>query len=178
MSDATPAPATKAELLDRLRGERLALDNLIATVPAVVASEPNLPNEWSVKDLLAHIATYERWTAAQLRAFLEGRKATDMELYGVEQLPPEAKGWDLEQINASIYEQHKDLPYEDARAFAGQSFSDLMEALEIMSEDDLLRPGALDWVQEENLLAAIPGQTFGHYAMHIDDLRTVAGRMA
>lgn len=178
MSETTTEPTTKAELLHRLRQDRLAWDNLIATVPDVMASEPNLPNGQSVKDLMAHVAAYERWTAAQMRAATEGREPTAMELYGREELPGEAHGWDEDQINAAIYEQHKDLSLDEARAFAGEAFSDLLAAIEATPEEDFQRPGAQAWVREGNLLAAIPGQTYAHYAMHDDDLRTVAGRMA
>jgi hypothetical protein len=178
VTETTPSPTTKEELLHRLRGERLAFDNLVATVPEEVAIGPNLPDGRSVKDLLAHIAAYERWTAAQMRAANEGRAPTDMELYGRESLPPEAQEWDLDQINAAIREQYQDLTYSEAREFAGSAFNELVEAIEATSEDDLLRSGAQAWVQETNLMAAIPGQSYAHYAMHLDDLKTVAGRMA
>lgn len=178
MPDGTPAPTTKAELLQRLRDERLTWDNLIATVPDAVAIQPNLPNDWSVKDLVAHIASYEQWTAAQIRAANEGRTPTDMELYGRDAVPVEAREWNVDQINAAIYEQHKDLSMEEAQAFAGRAFNDLITALEAVPEEEFLRPRAQQWVREENLLAAIPRQTYDHYAMHADDLRSVAGRMA
>jgi hypothetical protein len=178
MSESAPIPATREELLHHLREERLAFDNLVATVPEGVAIEPNLPDGSSVKDLLAHIAAYERWTAAQMRAANEGRAPTDMELYGQESLPPEAQDWDTDLINAAIREQYQDLTYAEAREFAGSAFNELVEAIESTSEDDLLRSGAQSWVQEANLMAAIPDQSYVHYAMHMDELKTVAGRMA
>jgi hypothetical protein len=178
MSESAPSPATKEDLLHHLREERLAFDNLVATVPEEVAIGPNLPDGSSVKDLLAHIAAYERWTAAQMRAANEGREPTDMELYGRESLPPEAQNWDTDQINAGIREQYQDLSFAEAREFAGSAFQELVEAIEATSEDDLLRSGAQAWVRESNLMAAIPDQSYAHYAMHMDELRTVAGRMA
>lgn len=178
MNESTLAPMSKAELLHHLREQRLAWDNLLATVPDDIAIAPNLPGGMSVKDVMAHVAAYERWTAAQIRAANEGRAPTNMELYGREALPGEAEGWDLDQINAAIYDLHKDLSLAEAREFAGTAFNDLLAALEAMPENELLRPGAQEWVREENLLSAIPGQSYEHYAMHIDDLRTVAGRMA
>lgn len=178
MTESTPNPTTKEELLHHLREERLAFDNLVATVPEEIAIGPNLPGGSSVKDLLAHIAAYERWTAAQMRAAHEGRAPTDMELYGRESLPPEAHDWDLDQINEAIKDQHQALTYPEAREFAGSAFNELLEAIVATSEDDLLSHGAQDWVRESNLMAAIPGQSYAHYAMHLDDLKTVAGRMA
>ncbi len=178
MSDSTAHPTTKADLLHRLREARLSWDNLVATVPDEIATGPNLPDGSSVKDLLAHVAAYERWTAAQIRAANEGREPTAMELYGREELPGEADGWNTDQINDAIREQYRDLSLAEAREFAGTAFNDLVEALEAMPEEELLHPGGQSWVGEENLLAAIPGQSYEHYAMHIDELRTVAGRMA
>lgn len=178
MSDANPVPASKEDLLHRMRERRLAWDNLISTVPEETATGPNLPDGSSVKDLIAHIAAYERWTAAQIRAANEGRSPTEMELYGREDLPAEAHGWNTDQINAAIREQHKDLSLAEAREFAGAAFNDLIGAIEAMPEEELLRPGAHDWVREGTLLAVIPGQSYAHYAMHEDDLRAVAGRMA
>lgn len=178
MTDSTSIPTTKEDLLHRLREERLAFDNLVATVPEAVAVEPNLPDGSSVKDLLAHIAVYERWTAAQMKAANEQRAATDMELYGRESLPPDAQRWNVDQINAAIREQHQHLTYAEAREFAGSAFNELIAAIEATTEDVLHSPGTQDWVREENLLAAIPGQSYAHYAMHLDDLKTVAGRMA
>lgn len=178
MSESVPSPTTKEELLHHLRRERLAFDNLVATVPEDVGIDPNLPDGGSVKDLLAHIAAYERWTAAQMRAANEGRAPTDMELYGQESLPPEAQNWDTDQINAAIRDQYQDLTYAEARALAGSAFNELVEAIAATSEDDLLKSGSQAWVRETNLMAAIPGQSFAHYAMHLDELKSVAGRVA
>ena len=43
-------------------------DALIAQIPDSVRTEPALAGGWSVKDLIAHVAAFENWTAAQIRA--------------------------------------------------------------------------------------------------------------
>ena len=93
-----------------------------------------------MKDLIAHVAAYENWTAAQIRAANEGRAPTDMELYGVEELPPDAEGWDLDRQNAAIYARYKDMPLAEVKIFAKRAFADLIAAVEGVGEEDLARP--------------------------------------
>ncbi len=93
MSEPSTGPRSKAELLERMRAGREEWDALIAQIPDSARTEPALPGGWSVKDLIAHIAAYENWTAAQIRAANEGRAPTDRELYGVEEMPPDPEGW-------------------------------------------------------------------------------------
>ncbi len=165
----------KAELLERMRAGREEWDALVSQIPDGVRSEPMLPDGWSVKDLIAHVAAYENWTAAQMRAASEGRAATDMELYGVEELPPDPEGWDLDRQNAAIYARYKDMPLADVSTFSARAFVDLIAAVESLSEEDLATPGAQSWAGDATLLALIPGQCYAHYAQHIDDLRSIAG---
>ena len=51
---------TRDELMAKLDGSRAELEALLARVPAERRSLPALSNGWSVKDLLAHLATWEK----------------------------------------------------------------------------------------------------------------------
>ncbi len=176
MTDDTTSPRSKAELLDRMRTGREAWDALIARISAGELTQPALPNGWSVKDLIAHVAAYENWTAAQVRAASENRPPTDMELYGVEELPPDPEGWDLDRQNAAIYAQYQDMPLEDVTAFSERAFADLIGAIDGVAEADLAAPDAQSWTNGTSLLAIIPGQCYGHYEQHVDDVRSLAGQ--
>jgi hypothetical protein len=174
----SPAPTNKAELLQRLQEKRLDFDNLIATVPAITAEEPNLPNDWSVKDLLAHVAAYERWMAGNIQAVNEGRLPTDAELYDEGQVLDSGDPYDLETLNASIYEHFHGKSWPEIRAFAGDAYARLIEAISNAPDADFDREGLHPWLDDGSLLSRLPELTYGHYADHDADLRTVAGRMA
>ena len=174
----SPAPTNKAELLQRLQEKRLDFDNLIATVPAITAEEPNLPNDWSVKDLLAHVAAYERWMAGNIQAVNEGRLPTDAELYDEGQVLDSGDPYDLDTLNASIYEHFHGKSWPEIRAFAGDAYARLIEAISNAPEEDFGREGLHPWLDNGSLLSRLPELTYGHYADHDADLRTVAGRMA
>lgn len=174
----TPAPMTKADVLQLLQERRVDFDNLLATVPATIAEEPNLPNGWSVKDLLAHIAAYERWMAGNLQADNAGRAPTNDELYdGGEELDS-GDPFDLDTLNASIHDHFHGKSWPAVREFAGASYAAMVEAIEASPEEDFDREGLHPWLDNGSLLTRLPELTYGHYADHDADLRTVAGRMA
>jgi hypothetical protein len=176
MTDETAPGASKIELLERMREGREVWDGLIAQVPESAITTPALPGGWSVKDLMAHVAAYENWTAAQMRAANEGREPTTLELYGVADVPEDPEGWDLDRVNAAIYARYVDTPLLEVRSLAGRAFADLIAVVEAVPERDLTASGAQSWTGEETLLQIIPGQSYDHYEHHLDDLRAIVGQ--
>ncbi len=166
-------PPDKASLLAKMRTERAVWDGLVARLPDSILTVGVLPNGWSVKDLTAHIAAYEKWTAAQITAASAGRQATDLELYGMEQLPPEAATWTLDQQNAAIYEHYRETPLAEVMSFASRTFRALLAAVAAVPDDDLARPGAQAWTGHLTLLELVPAQSYEHYQQHIDELHAV-----
>ena len=148
---------------------------MIAQIPESSLTTPSLASGWSVKDLLAHVAAYEKWTAAQIRAATEGLAPTDMELYGVEEMPPDPEGWDLDRQNAAIYAQYKDMPLTEAVAFSVEAFRDLVATVESVPEEDFTRAGAQEWTGDATLLQIVPGQCYAHYEQHSEELRSISG---
>jgi hypothetical protein len=175
MTETPTYPRSKRELLERMRASREEWDALIAQIPETTLTAPVLAGGWSVKDLIAHVAAYEKWTAAQIRAATEDRAPTGMELYGVEEMPPDREGWDLDRQNAAIYAQYKDMPLTEVMAFSGVAFGDLVAAIEMVSDEDITRPGAQSWAGDAALLEIVPGQCYAHYEQHIDELKSISG---
>jgi hypothetical protein len=175
MTESSPRPESKTELLERMRAGREEWDGLIAQIPDSARTESALAGGWSVKDLIVHVAAYENWTAAQIRAANEGRAPTDKELYGVEEMPPDPEGWDLDRQNAAIYAQYKETPLAEVMSFSRQAFANLVAAVEAVSDADLSRVGAQAWTGDTTLLEIIPGQCYAHYEQHADELKSIAG---
>jgi hypothetical protein len=171
-------PEAKAELLERMRSGRAAWDGLLAQVPAVVVTQPVLEGGWSVKDLIAHVAAYEQWTAVQIRAANEGRVPTSMELDGVAEIPAELAGWDADRQNASLYARYRDMPLDGVTAFATHAFADLTAAVEAVPEEEFGKQGAQAWLGGNTLLEIVPGNSYAHYEHHLDGLRAIVGQDA
>ena len=64
----------KANVLEKMQAERAKLDGLLATLSAEQMCQTTLENEWSVKDVLAHIAVWERRCVGWIQAGLRGEK--------------------------------------------------------------------------------------------------------
>ena len=175
MTEPSTRPGSKTELLERMRAGREEWDALIGQIPDSARTDPALAGGWSVKDLIAHVAAIENWTAAQIRAANEGRVPTDRELYGVEEMPDDPEGWDLDRQNAAIYARYKEMPLADVMTFSSQAFADLVTAVEAISGEDVARTGAQTWTGDTTLLEIIPGQCYAHYDQHAGELRSISG---
>jgi hypothetical protein len=158
-----------------MRVGREEWDALIAQIPDSARTEPALAGGWSVKDLIAHVAAYEQWTAAQIRAANEGRAPTNRELYGVEVMPDDPEGWDLDRQNAAIYARYKEMPLAEVMTFSSQAFVDLVAAVKGVPDEDVTRTGAQTWAGGTTLLEIIPGQCYAHYDRHAEELRSIYG---
>src|SRR5215216_2168756 len=142
MSEPSTRPESRTELLERMRAGREEWDALIAQIPDSARIEPALAGGWSVKDLIAHVAAFENWTAAQIRAANEGRAPTDSELYGVEVVTVDPEGWDLDRENTAIYARYKETPLTDVMTLSSQAFADLVAVVEAVADEDIARTGA------------------------------------
>lgn len=95
-------PTTKRELLHLIEETRVELTMAIAAVPADRREEP-LSSGLTVKDLLAHVAFWERYLLDRLEAAATGHDATH--------LPYEVDA-EVDAINARVLAQHQSQSWE------------------------------------------------------------------
>jgi hypothetical protein len=127
---------------------------------------------WAVKDHLIHIAAWEH----SLIALLEGSDRRSAMGVG-----PEVN--EIDAINSTVWSMHREETPEQALAYFRQTHALLINLLDGMSDADLKLPynhfqpneprdpsddrPALDWVA---------GNTYEHYAEHIDWIKAIASR--
>jgi uncharacterized protein (TIGR03083 family) len=163
---------SKATLLQRLRDERADLDALVASVPRERMTEPGATGDWSLKDVLAHIAEGERWTAGEIRKAGRGESPSREELEEMRQ-----QGlFDNDTRNQIIWKQHRDDTLDDVLAEASAAYRDLVSALEEASEETLNAPAW--WTRGQPLLDVLPPQCYAHYHEHEPLVRTWLERSA
>lgn len=121
-----PFPTNTADLRQRQGEQRVAFNNLVATVPAGAAEEPSLPNAWSVKDLLAHVAAYERWPAGNIQPVNEGGQQARS--FATREWNSTAAVHDHDTRKASINTHFRGACWPEIRAFAGESYAARAEA--------------------------------------------------
>jgi len=162
-----PLPEDKADALERIERARAALDQTIAALSEAQLVAPGPHEGWSVKDHLAHLATWEAGLAALLR------KQHRYAAMGVDDVDEEtALSSDADALNAIIYARTKNRSLADVRGALRDAQQLLLEALAALSEDDLRKtyshyqPDEPGEDSGEPILGWIAGNSYDHYAEH------------
>ncbi len=153
----------KQALLDELIASRAEWDALITKLGRENLAIPGVAGNWSVKDIIAHITTWETRPVKWLEAAKRGDK-------------PEPASWGQgggteEEINARIYELNRNLPLEQVIAESRHIHDAVVSAVREMSEEDVAEK-KYEWLGNGTLADAIPGNSYEHYRLHADTIRS------
>jgi hypothetical protein len=128
-----PQPKSKAHILKRLQAERRRLEQNLAALSPDDMLRPGVVGEWSVKDVLAHLADWE----AHMLVWVEAARSGDP----VESPDPGLTWEQLGVFNQRVYEAHRDQPLEDVLEYFHSAHRRFMDMVEAMPEDEMLTPG-------------------------------------
>ncbi len=148
----------KATFMAQLHAERAAWGTLLTTVDPARLEAPGLMGNWTLKDVIAHIAWHEREMVNVIK---------ERALAGSE-------WWNLpyDERNARIYAQHKDQPLAEVLAEAETSYRDFLATFEAVSDADLNDAARWDKMPPEwEPWRVFSSNTFEHYHDHTADLR-------
>jgi hypothetical protein len=128
-----PQPKTKARILKRLETERRRLEQNLAGLSPAAMLEPGVVGQWSVKDVLAHLADWE----ARMPVWIEAARRG-----GPVETPEPGLTWkQIHTVNRRIYEAHRDQPPEKVLDYFRSTHRRFMAMAESMPEDEMLAPG-------------------------------------
>lgn len=152
-------PMNKAALIQQIRGERARLlQALEGLTPEEMSREPVF-GEWTVKDILAHIAVWQGRLITILFQLEQGRRPKDLTLTEAE----------VNALNERFYREQKDRPLERVLADFHGTHQQLLKRLERFSEEDLNQPGRFPGLPEP-LWKLVAAETFEHDAEHRADI--------
>lgn len=147
-------PVKSDELLRTIRKARARWDTALAGLDDAGVVQAGFAGDWSAKDVIAHIAWHEREMIGMIRT----RALAGSELWV---LP-------LDERNNAIYRANRDRPLAEVRREAAAVYAELLEALETLSDEDLVDPAHFpgmpaDWQPWQ----VIASNTFEHYEDHL-----------
>lgn len=129
---------------------------------------------WAVKDHLAHIAAWEH----SLIGLLDGRNR--LEAMGV----PGASD-ETDAINAAVWSLHRDKSPDEVLAYSRQTHALLIQVLSSLSDADLQLPynhfqphDPRDPDDNRPVVDWVAGDTYEHYAEHIDSMNQLVNSSA
>lgn len=155
--EALPMPRSKAELLARITPARAALDALVAAIPEAALTAVGHEG-WSVKDHIAHIATWERMIVAHLR------DGSDAAVAGMDEVAYAAAS--LDEINARIHETNRTKPAPQVIAEARAAYGATVAMIEGLADGALAQPYWADEPDGRVVMEKIAGDTYRHYLEH------------
>jgi uncharacterized protein (TIGR03083 family) len=160
------APTTVTALLQHIHAERARLDALVLGLDDTALTAAGPGNGWSAKDILLHVAFWERRMAYALRAAKRGEDPWPDG--GVE------GGQETDRLNERAYEAARAMSASEARVLARESFAEAVAAISALADDDLHNPEGLTQALGEPTLTIIAENTYEHYEEHLPALEQMA----
>jgi len=154
----------KTELLQLVQQERDKLEKTLAPLSVDEYSRPGVTDAgWAVKDVLAHLFTWEGMVRSWYAAGLRGEKP---------ELPAPGFKWNqTPALNQKIFEQHRSRPLQDIQAEFQASYQEMLKLIQEMPEEDLLTPAKYKWEGKWSMGNYIESSTSSHYRWARDLIR-------
>jgi uncharacterized protein (TIGR03083 family) len=148
-----------AELSELIRSTSIRLELLLAQLSVAEINQPGAVGVWSVKDVLAHLAFWERFAVNTLQSIARG------------ETPVLGADDETERKNASVVAQYYQRPLAAVVADWQQAREELLDALEDLDDQMLNDPDYFPWSEGRPLLDRIAGNSFDHEQEHIEQIR-------
>ena len=153
---------SKEKLIEEIRNERLHLETTLEKITAQQMITPGVMDNWTVKDLIAHITIWEqrmvRWLEQTMRDEVP------------EMLPPSMTWDDLDLWNEQTYLKHHHRDLDDVLADFELSYPQALSAVQAISEEDLIDPNRFAWRDGRPLWVMVAANTSWHYKEHKETL--------
>ena len=147
----------KATFEKTLIETRAAWEALLAQIDEEQMQKPGAAGKWSVKDVIAHVASGERELVPVLRTHVLAGSV-----------------WNLsdDERNEIEYQQNKDRPLNDIVNEERQAYTALLEVVQQLRDEDLNDPHCFKNMPAEwRPWQLIAGDSFKHYEDHMPSLR-------
>jgi hypothetical protein len=165
-----PHYPTKATLLEAIHEERALLEKKFAKLTPEEMVWPGSMDNWSVKDILAHLMDWEQRFIGWYEAGWRGEEV---------HTPAPGMTWcDLPQLNQQVYERHRDRPLEDVLTDFHASYRQILGLVEGMPEEEVFTAGYYPWTGQGALVGYIAANTCHHYRWARRQIRTTKIRKA
>ena len=155
---------SKEKLIEDIQIERLHLERTLEKISRQQMVTPGVMDDWTVKDLLAHITVWElrmiRWLEQTVRDEVP------------EMLPPGMTWDDLDQWNEQTYQKHRNRDLDEVLADFELSYPQALSAVQGISEEDLIDPGRYAWRDGRPLWEMVAANTSWHYKEHEETITT------
>lgn len=151
-------PTTRAELLAAMQAGYEKFNALLAPLNEAQLTEPGASDDWSIKDILVHLATWQGRAAQALEAAKRGEQPQ----FDTPINTPE----EMNRFNDATFAANRARSLAEVEQDFRTSYQRLFASVEALGEADLFEPGHFAWMEGDALWKKAEGDTFGHYDEH------------
>ena len=153
----------KLRLLDMTRMEHDFLMRALAGLTVDELITPGVVGTWSVKDILAHITTWEQRFLGALAIVERGETPA---------WPEAGYTWDdLDDLNARDYQANQARPLAAVWVAFERSYAELVARIVALPEAALITPGTYAWTEAHPLWRYLDANAGEHYREHAEQIR-------
>jgi hypothetical protein len=160
----------KAQTLKTIRMEHANLESLVAPLSESQLGSATLEGQRSIKDILAHIAAWERLCARWIEDLLQGKPSP---------LSESDREENDDVLNERLYLENRDRPLREVQEDFHQTYQTFLKqvqaAFQALSDEDLNDPHRFPELAGHSLSALIASNSYSHYREHAEQLQRWPG---
>ena len=117
---------------------------------------------WSIKDILAHIASWHHRLLIWLGAAVHNEEP---DISGPDSVE------DMDALNAQFYQENKPRPLDEVLADFRATYQQINDRIQAIPEEYLINPHRFPWSDGEPLWQLVAGDTYEHYQEHLAQIQ-------
>jgi hypothetical protein len=159
---------SKADLIQKVNQAYAEMSAILDALLEDQMIEPGVMEGYSIKDLLAHLAAWERLCVNWIRTSLQGeqpvRWAPGFEVNSDD--PVES----LNRLNERIYKDYRDSTLRETLADFRIAHEKCLGAIQLLSDEQLNDPQLFEWLNGHPVWQIIAANSYEHYREHLDQI--------
>lgn len=152
----------KARILEEMRTKYTTLEEILSPLDETQMTAAGVTGDWSIKDALAHITSWQHRLLDRLHAAARNGEPT---------IPGISSDEEVDKLNEQFYQQNKSRPLVEVLEDFRASYQQIVDAVQALSEEDLVNPQRFAWMQGDPLWQIVAGDTYDHYEEHAQPIR-------
>jgi hypothetical protein len=152
---------TKDQLLNQIHSEWKKLESNLVGLSDDQFTKPGVQDDWTIKDIMAHIASWERLATDRLSAALTGNALNS----------PIIRDWDdIHKYNAETIIENRAKSLHAVMEEFQTAHKDIVNAVEGLDADLLNDILPFDWADDTTFAILISANTHWHYKEHCEQI--------
>lgn len=123
--------------------------------------------DWSIKDILAHLAAWHRYLLIHLHAAARDEVPATQGAFNEE---------DIDRTNERLYQENTSRPLSEVLTDFHTTYKGITEAVQALNDEDLFNPQRFTWMSGNTLLELVAGNTYEHYDEHMPPIEAWLAR--